>query len=163
MKMGHKILAAFCCPLVIWAVLALAHVGTATSQQTTTGAQTPAAATRAKATKAQWELIVSQSSCQENPALAYVNCSIGVRNRGSSIGLPTVYADYRYSDSGESFDQSDNGRTRSSDPIPPRKLGWVYFSHPYNALQHDVIQVAVSLDPNAQSWPYVKVVSPSAN
>jgi hypothetical protein len=109
----------------------------------------------------QWALVVRQSSCQETPSTAYVNCSIGVRNGGDAPGLPTVYASYRYSDSGESIDESDNGASRTSDPIPAHQLGWVYFSHSYNAQQHDVLQVAVTLDENADRWPYVRVADPT--
>ena len=137
-------------------------VTTPTTPAPTTAAPTTTAKTTVPATKTkpQFVLIVSQSSCQGNPSAAYVNCSIGVKNNGSAKGLPTVYADYRYRDNGESFDHSDNGTRPPSDPIPAHELGFVYFSHPYNAQQHDLVQVAVTLDENAKRWPYVRVASP---
>jgi hypothetical protein len=114
--------------------------------------------------KAKFYLVPRESSCQEQPNNAYIFCSIGVRNIGTATGLPNVYVDFRYSDSGDTIDsyQSsiDNGMA-PSDPIPPHLLGWLFFRHPYNALQHDVIQASASLDLNADSWPYVKIVDPS--
>lgn len=109
---------------------------------------------------ADFVLVPSQSSCQENAALAYVNCSIGVRNNTDSASLPTVWVLYRYSDSGTTIDSSDNG-SATSDPIPAHSLGWVYFSHPYKATDHDLIQAAATLDANKDSWPYIRVADPS--
>jgi hypothetical protein len=78
--------------------------------------------------------------------------------------VPNVCVLYRYSDSGESFDSSqyaiDRGDSKPSDPIPPHSLGFVYFSHAYKATDHDVIQAAASLDENAKSMPYIRVVDP---
>jgi len=112
------------------------------------------------AAKAQFELIVSQSSCQETPSQASINCSVGVKNRGDTAGQPTVYATYFYNDSGTSADESDNGACRANDAIPPGQLGYVYFCHPYNALQHDMVRAAVTLKIDANSSPYVRVADP---
>jgi hypothetical protein len=120
-----------------------------------------AAASGGSGSSASFTLVVDESSCQESPDAAYVNCSIGVQNNGDSPGLPTVYALYRYNDSGQSYDQSDNGVSRESDPIPAHSIGYVYFSHSYNALQHDVLQVAVTLHESDDGWPYVRVADPS--
>jgi hypothetical protein len=124
--------------------------------------QKPRVKRRPKA-KASFVLVVRQSSCQENPSQAYVNCSIGVRNRGGTAGVPNVWVLYRYNDSGESVDSYQDSVDRGdmkSDPIPPHTLGYIYFSHPYKATDHDVIQAAASLDENAKSWPYIRVADP---
>jgi len=111
----------------------------------------------------QWELIVSQSSCDEQlEAIPQpsIDCSIGVKNRGTSAGLPTVYAIYFYNDSDKSYDESDNGQCAKSDPIRPGQLGYVYFCHTYRATQHDLTGAAVSLDLSARKYPYVRVMQP---
>ena len=122
-----------------------------------------AAVTTTAAAQPRFELIVSQSSCQENPGATSVNCSIGVKNLGDTSGTPTVWADYHYTDGGDSADNSDNSECAGSDAIPPGQLGFVYFCHNYDALQHDVARVAVALDLGANRWPYVRVVAPGAN
>jgi hypothetical protein len=131
----------------------------------TTGCGKQGAKHAAPRAKAMFVLIVSQSSCQENPGQAYVNCSVGVRNRGSKRGLPNVYVLYRYSDSGHNIDSYQvavgSGSNSPSDPIPPHRLGYVYFSHHYNANQHDLIRAAASLDLNAKRWPYIRVANPN--
>jgi len=129
------------------------HSKTTTAAAPTT---TPPAAPAAKA--GPWKLVVNESSCQEDSSTAYVNCSVGVRNQGDAAGLPVVYAYYQYSDSGQTVDDS---RSAVSDPIPAHSLGYVYFSHGYNALKHDVLSVAVTLNENDDRWPYVRVVDPA--
>lgn len=124
---------------------------------------TPSATTAAAVSAPRFEVVASQSSCQENPAATSVNCSIAVKNLGDDAGTPTVYADYHYTDGGDSADNSRNGRCGGTDAIPPGQLGFVYFCHNYNALQHDVARVAVALDLGANRWPYVRVVAPGAN
>jgi len=147
---------------LVLAIVAFGGYLTLTHSNGSGSSSTPSVVTTPAPTTTQWALVVRQSSCQESPSTAYVNCSIGIRNRGSTAGVPTVYAMYRYSDSGTSYDESDQNPTGfKSDPIPPGELGWVYFSHSYNAQQHDVLQVAVTLDNNAKSWPYVRIVDPS--
>jgi hypothetical protein len=133
----------------------------ATSTAETQEPTTPTTTQAEPKPEAQWEIIVSQSSCQENPSAASVNCSIAIKNRGDSAGQPIVYADYKYNDLGESFDQSDNGECIKSDDIPVGELGFIYFCHPYKAVSHDVIRVAVTLNENAKEWPYVRVADPS--
>jgi hypothetical protein len=127
---------------------------------------TPTASAKSVATTApreQFELIVSQSSCQETPSTASVNCSIGVKNRGDMPGLPTVYGSYFYNDGGSSADDSGNGACMGSDSIQPGQIGYIYFCHPYNALQHDVLRVAVALKLDAKQFPYVRVAAPGAD
>jgi hypothetical protein len=143
--------------LVVTAVALVATVSGCAGGSGSSGAPTSAPT---PSQKAQFELVVSQSSCQESPSNASVNCSIGVKNRGATAGLPTVYADYFYDDGGESADESDNGQCVASDPIPAGELGFVYFCHTYNATQHDVIRVAVSLNESATAYPYVRVAAP---
>lgn len=126
---------------------------------TTTAAATTATTPPTTTQGPQYELIVSQSSCQESPSTAMILCSIGVKNRGDTAGVPTVFASYYYNDSGNSYDESDNGQCQASDPIPPGQLGWVYFCHPYNGLQHDLLKAAVTLNENANAWPYVRIAS----
>lgn len=137
-------------------VAATTTLATTTTTTTATTTSTP---------QPDFVLVPRQSSCQESPSRAYVNCSIGVRNKGSAAGVPTVYVFYRYSDSGTTIDSSqdaiDRGDSPSSDPIQPHTLGYVYFSHPYKATDHDLIQAAASLDENAKQYPYVRVVDPS--
>lgn len=109
----------------------------------------------------QFEIIRSQSSCQEAASTTSVNCSIGVKNRGTSEGVPVVYALYHYSDGGSGdSDASNNGECGASDPIPAGQLGFVYFCHPYKALQYDVTEVAVSLNLSASYYTRVSVASP---
>jgi hypothetical protein len=125
----------------------------------------PPSAPKPKPKAAHFVLVVRESSCQESPGQAYINCSIGVRNRGGSPGLPNVWVQYRYDDSGTSLDSYqhavDSGVSQRSDPIPPHQLGFVYFSHSYNAREHDVIQAAATLDENDSRWPYIRVANPN--
>ncbi len=144
------------------------HITAATAgpQTPTTYAQQQAAAAAPTpaGTAAKFELIVSQSSCQETPSQASLNCSVGVKNIGGTAGKPVVYAMYQYTDGGQSYEQSDTSScaiTATIPPIEPGQLGYIYFCHTYNALQHDVLRAAVSLDSNAQSYPYVRVASPT--
>jgi hypothetical protein len=140
---------------IVVLVLGVVGCGSSGSSSSLSSPPTTTAPERPK-----FELIISKSSCQETRSAASVNCSVAVKNLGDSSGLPTVYALYEYNDGGSSFDESDNGACVGSDAIPAGQLGFVYFCHTYNALQHDVIRTAVSLNENANKMPYVRVVPP---
>ena len=107
-----------------------------------------------------FELVPGRSSCQESAAKATIRCSIGVRNLGTSAGLPTVWAYYFFSDTFSSFDYSRNGECPGAGPIRPGKLGFVYFCHANDARLHVLTQVAASLDEDATNYHYVRVARP---
>ena len=111
-------------------------------------------------THPRFELLVDRSSCQESAAKATIRCSIVVRNLGTAAGVPTAWVYYFFSDGASSFDYSRNGECRGAGPIPPGKVGSVFFCHSYDASLHTLIKAAASLDETATTYSYIRVASP---
>ena len=129
-------------------------------QQAAQAAATPAPATQGKA---DFTLLVQKSYCFENPSTAYIYCNIWIRNTGDAAGgNPEVYVFLDYSDGGSAIvdnvsEPLNQASTAGSGSMPAHSPEVILIRHPYNAVGHDLIRAAATLDTNAANYPYIRV------
>lgn len=113
--------------------------------------------------KADFALSVQKSYCFENPSSAYIYCNIWIRNTGNADGgNPAVYVFLDYSDGGSAIvdnisEALNDASTAYSGSIPAHSSALILIRHTYNAVGHDLIRAAATLDMNADSAPYIRV------